>query len=64
MKERMVAQDMSFGGALKRLRVQKGLKRSDFAPLPAKPSPALSGARSTVLKTRRSNRLRRSLGLS
>jgi hypothetical protein len=36
MKEREIRQDTSFGGALRRLRLARGLARSDFAPLAAK----------------------------
>jgi hypothetical protein len=36
MKEREIKQDMSFGGALRRLRLQRGLSRADFDPLNAK----------------------------
>jgi hypothetical protein len=36
MKEREIAKDTSFGGALRRLRLARGLARSDFAPLTAK----------------------------
>lgn len=32
-KERRIDRDDSFGGALRRLRLQKGLKQSDFSPL-------------------------------
>jgi len=31
-KERRINTDDSFGGALRRLRLQKGLKQSDFSP--------------------------------
>lgn len=36
MKQRELKQDASFGGALRRLRLARGLSRSDFAPLAAK----------------------------
>jgi hypothetical protein len=36
LKGRQIAQDKSFGGALRRLRLSRGLARSDFAPLAAK----------------------------
>jgi hypothetical protein len=36
MKEREIKQDLSFGGALRRLRLARGLSRSDFEPLNAK----------------------------
>jgi hypothetical protein len=36
MKEREIKEDKSFGGALRRLRLARGLARSDFAPLAAK----------------------------
>jgi hypothetical protein len=36
MKGREIQQDKSFGGALRRLRLQKGLSRADFEPLNAK----------------------------
>ncbi len=36
MKDREIAQDDSFGGALRRRRLELGLSRSDFAPLRAK----------------------------
>jgi transcriptional regulator with XRE-family HTH domain len=32
MKEREIEHDSSFGGALRRLRLQKGLTREDFEP--------------------------------
>ncbi|MCY4582058.1 MAG: hypothetical protein OXE50_04560 [Chloroflexi bacterium] len=35
-KSRLLQQDDSFGGALRRLRLQRGLRRSDFPPLSAK----------------------------
>jgi DNA-binding Xre family transcriptional regulator len=36
MREREIRKDTSFGGSLRRLRLQKGLSRSDFAPLSSK----------------------------
>ncbi len=33
MKARQVAQDRSFGGALRRLRLLRGLTRADFEPV-------------------------------
>lgn len=36
MRERQIEQDASFGGALRRLRLARGLGRSDFEPLAAK----------------------------
>lgn len=36
MKRREIEKDDSFGGALRRLRLAKGLSRSDFAPIAAK----------------------------
>ncbi len=36
MRSREIAADSSFGGALRRLRLQRGLARSDFSPLDAK----------------------------
>lgn len=36
MREREIRKDASFGGSLRRLRLQKGLSRSDFAPLSSK----------------------------
>src|SRR5207249_10575707 len=36
MREREIRADQSFGGALRRLRLQKGLSRSDFPRLDAK----------------------------
>lgn len=36
MREREIAADTSFGGALRRLRLARGLTREDFAPLAAK----------------------------
>lgn len=36
MKERQIEQDTSFGGALRRLRLARGLGRSDFEPINAK----------------------------
>jgi hypothetical protein len=36
MRERQIDKDTSFGGALRRLRLQKGLSRSDFGPLSSK----------------------------
>ncbi len=36
MRDKEVRQDSSFGGALRRLRLTRGLQRSDFAPLSAK----------------------------
>jgi hypothetical protein len=36
MQDKAVDEDSSFGGALRRLRLLKGLERSDFAPLNAK----------------------------
>jgi Helix-turn-helix len=36
MKERKIKQDSSFGGALRRLRLARGLARSEFAPLAEK----------------------------
>jgi hypothetical protein len=36
MKEREIEQDKSFGGALRRLRLSRGLSRSDFEPLASK----------------------------
>ena len=36
MKKREVQQDRSFGGALRRLRLQRGLSRSDFGDLTEK----------------------------
>ncbi len=33
MKKREIAADQSFGGALRRLRLQRGLTRGDFEPL-------------------------------
>jgi hypothetical protein len=35
-RDRRLESDDSFGGALKRARLERGLKRSDFAPLDAK----------------------------
>lgn len=35
-KKRRVSADKSFGGALRRLRLQRGLSREDFSPLTAK----------------------------
>ena len=35
-KSRLMQQDDSFGGALRRLRLQRGLRRNDFPPLSAK----------------------------
>jgi hypothetical protein len=34
--EREIRKDASFGGSLRRLRLQKGISRSDFAPLSSK----------------------------
>lgn len=36
LKARQVGQDTSFGGSLRRLRLQKGLSREDFGPISAK----------------------------
>ena len=36
LKKERLAEDRSFGASLRRLRVQRGLKRSDFAPLASK----------------------------
>ncbi len=36
LREREIRKDESFGGSLRRLRLQKGLSRSDFAPLSSK----------------------------
>jgi len=36
MREREIRKDTTFGGSLRRLRLQKGLSRSDFAPLSSK----------------------------
>jgi hypothetical protein len=36
MKDRLIEEDTSFGGALRRLRLASGLSRSDFEPLNAK----------------------------
>jgi hypothetical protein len=36
MRDKAVDEDPSFGGALRRLRLHRGLERSDFAPLNAK----------------------------
>ena len=35
-KKRQIERDRSFGGALRRLRLQKGLRRTDFPGLTAK----------------------------
>jgi len=36
MRQKELREDSSFGGSLRRLRLQKGLSRSDFAPISAK----------------------------
>lgn len=36
MRRREIGADATFGGSLRRLRIHKGLRRSDFAPISAK----------------------------
>jgi hypothetical protein len=36
LRKKMQAEEKTFGASLRRLRIMRGLRQSDFAPLPAK----------------------------